>query len=312
MSKEILFLEPVFKERIWGGDLLAKSFGYDIPSAKTGECWAISAHEHGQSIVKNGSYKGIALGDLWHNHRELFGKAEGDKFPILTKILDATADLSVQVHPDDAYANKYENGEFGKTECWYIIDCKEDAELILGHHAKTREELESMLKNGEWDAFIRKINIKPGDFIFVPSGTVHAICEGTMILETQQSSDVTYRIYDYDRTDDTGNKRELHLDKSIDVITVPHEDVALQFETEKYGDLAVKNLVSTEFFTVEEWVIEGKGTKEHGENFLLFSVIEGEATLNNQVIKKGDHFMLPSGYGEMEVDGKAKLVVSYV
>ncbi|MFC0469821.1 mannose-6-phosphate isomerase, class I [Halalkalibacter kiskunsagensis] len=312
MSKEILFFEPVFKERIWGGDLLAKSFGYEIPSSKTGECWAISAHEHGQSVVKNGTYQGVTLGDLWSKHRELFGNAKGDKFPILTKILDATTELSVQVHPNDEYADKYENGEFGKTECWYIIDCKEDAELILGHHAKTKTELEEMLKNGRWDAFIRKIKIKKGDFIFVPSGTVHAICEGTMILETQQNSDVTYRIYDFDRTDDVGNKRDLHLDQSIDVITVPHEDVQLQFETVEYGDLAVTSFVKTDFFTVEEWNINGQGSKEHGENFLLVSVIEGEARLNNEPIQKGDHFMLPRGFGEIKVDGKAKLIVSYL
>ena len=197
MSLQPLFFEPVFKERIWGGEQL-KSFGYELPSTQTGECWAFAAHSNGQSIVKNGEYKGLSLGELWEDQRQLFGNIAGDRFPLLTKILDAAQDLSVQVHPDDEYGLKHE-GDLGKTECWYIIDCEEGAQIIYGHTAQTREDLATMIHEGKWDELLTKVPVKPGDFFFVPSGTVHAIGAGIVILETQQNSDTTYRVYDYDR-----------------------------------------------------------------------------------------------------------------
>ncbi len=229
---EPLFFEPVLQERIWGGEKLS-SFGYELSSDHTGECWAFSAHPNGPSIVKNGTYQGLSLADLWKEHRELFGNLEGETFPLLTKILDANDDLSVQVHPDDHYAKEHENGELGKTECWYIIDCEEDAELIFGHNAKSKEELDKMIDEGKWEDLLRVVKIKKGDFFYVPSGTVHALCKGTLVLETQQNSDTTYRLYDYHRKDAAGKERELHLGKSKDVIQVPFIPEPLSYEPKK-------------------------------------------------------------------------------
>src|SRR5690606_31738382 len=151
-------------------------------------------------------------------------KKPGDvrEYPLLVKILDAADDLSVQVHPNDSYAREVEGVPYGKTECWYVLSAEEGAELVLGHHAKTREELVQMMDQGEWDKLLRRIKVKAGDFIYVPSGTIHAIGKGIVILETQQSSDITYRVYDYDRRDSMGNKRELHLDRAREVTLVPH------------------------------------------------------------------------------------------
>ena len=140
------------------------------------------------------------------------------------KIIDAKEDLSIQVHPDDAYAGANENGSLGKTECWYVLDCKEDSALVVGHNAKTKEELTGMIREGKWKELLREVPVKKGDFIQIEPGTVHAIKGGLMILETQQNSDITYRVYDYDRLTD-GKPRQLHLDKSIDVITVPAKSV---------------------------------------------------------------------------------------
>lgn len=128
------------------------------------------------------------------------------------------------MHLNDEYANDNENGELGKTECWYIIDCKEGADMIYGHNASSKEELIQMVNNGEWNFLLRRVKIKPGDFFYVPSGTLHALCEDTLVLETHQSSDTTYHVYDYDLEDYKGNKRELHLEKAIDVSTVPYVD----------------------------------------------------------------------------------------
>ena len=193
-----LFLKPYFQEKMWGGKRLKTEFGYEIPSDTTGECWAISAHPHGPAVIENGPYQGLNLAELWQQHREVFGNAKGDVFPLLTKILDARDDLSVQVHPDDAYALKHE-GELGKTECWYVLAADEGAEMIYGHYAQTKAELKQLIEAGDWQHLLRRVPVKAGDFLYVPSGTVHAIGKGIMVLETQQSSDTTYRLYDFDR-----------------------------------------------------------------------------------------------------------------
>ncbi|MDA1476609.1 mannose-6-phosphate isomerase, class I [Bacillus changyiensis] len=316
MTKAPIFLRPEFKERIWGGTALRDQFGYDIPSNKTGECWAISAHPHGPNVVASGPYQGKTLAELWKNHRELFGGVEGDRFPLLTKILDANQDLSVQVHPDDDYAREHENGELGKTECWYIIDCKEDAELVYGHMARTKSELVTMVNSGDWDGLLRKIKIKPGDFYYVPSGTIHALCEGTLVLETQQSSDTTYRVYDYDRTDQNGEKRELHLTQAIDVTTVPHVDGHANQSTEIRQGITMKTLVEAEYFSVYNWNVDGLAELTQTAPFLLCSVIEGEAKLiqgdTTFSIQKGTNFILPAEANDFKLEGKCELIVSHI
>jgi mannose-6-phosphate isomerase len=315
MRREPIFLNPVFKERIWGGTALQEKFGYDIPSSQTGECWAISAHPHGQSVVREGEYAGLTLGELWVQHRELFGNAHGDTFPLLTKILDANADLSVQVHPDDDYAWIHENGEMGKTECWYIIDCKEGAELIYGHTAQSKDQLQEMIQNGEWDRLLRKIKIKPGDFFYVPSGTIHALGAGTLVLETQQSSDTTYRVYDYDRKDEKGNSRELHIEKAIDVTKVPHIDPEYKPNVISFDRVKVTNFIKEKYFTVQKWEIYGPCSFEQDQDFMLASVVDGTGQMICEAgtyrFQMGDHFILPSGFGRFQVNGQVKLIVSH-
>ena len=312
MTKEPLFLTQVFQERIWGGTALRDVFGYEIPNDKTGECWAISAHPNGMGYIKNGHYAGKSLKELWDRHRELFGGVPGDKFPLLTKILDANDDLSVQVHPDDAYANLNENGELGKTECWYIIDAKDDAELIFGHHANSPEEMRQMLERGEWERFLRRIKVKTGDFFYVPSGTVHALCQGTLILETQQSSDTTYRLYDYDRVDDSGHKRELHLEKSMDVIKTPHESHSVKPTVENVTGGTVTTYVKSDFFSVYKYNIKGEAVFTQDKPFLLVSVLSGQGRVNEYGLKKGDHFILPAEFGKFTIHGELELMVSHI
>ncbi|MBS4200425.1 mannose-6-phosphate isomerase, class I [Bacillus sp. FJAT-49732] len=313
---EPLFLQPVFQERIWGGTALKENFGYDIQSDHTGECWAISAHPNGPSVVKNGEYAGKTLIELWEKHSELFGNQQMKVFPLLTKILDANADLSVQVHPNDEYANVHEKGELGKTECWYIIDCKEGAELIYGHSAQTKEEFVSMIENNQWDQLLKRVPIKPGDFFYVPSGTIHALGEGTLVLETQQSSDTTYRLYDYDRPGQDGKPRELHIEKSIDVSMIPHQVSDFSPEVDTIPGAAITKFVESDYFTVYKWDVNGVAQFVQDQPFMLLSVLDGEAELSisekKYPVKKGDHFILPAGTGSFELDGKATLIVSHV
>lgn len=310
-----LFLKPVFKERIWGGTALLNQFGYEIPTELTGECWAISAHPNGPSVIENGPYTGITLDELWKKQPQLFGNPREEVFPVLTKILDANADLSVQVHPADEYAKIHENGDLGKTECWYILDCKEGADMIFGHNAKSKEELIQQIHEGKWSDLLRRVKIKPGDFFYVPSGTIHALCEGTLVLETQQSSDTTYRVYDYDRRDNEGNLRELHLEKAIDVSTVPHQETGVTPKVEKRENATVTTFIESEFFSVYKWDIHGKTSFSQGRHYLLVSVVDGEGTLihagERYPLKKGTHFILPVGFGEFELDGNVELIVSH-
>ena len=315
MSGKVFFFEPIFKEKIWGGGRL-KDFGYDIPSDKVGECWGISSHPNGQSVVKNGEYMGKTLGELWEGHRELFGGIMGEKFPILVKIIDANDDLSVQVHPGDEYGPEHENGELGKTECWYILDCQRDTELIYGIKANYREELNEMMDKGQWDRLLQTISIKKGDFLYVPSGTVHALKAGTLILEIQQNSDTTYRLYDYDRRDEQGNLRELHIQKSKDVIEVPFINRQPIPEIVTIDGITKTKFIESQYFTVEKYEVNGQVHLVNGNPFMLMSVIEGEGSLSidGEVYKitKGDHFMLSAQVNKFSLDGSISIIVSYL
>lgn len=313
---EPLFLKPLFMDRIWGGTKLKDEFGYEIPSQNTGECWAISSHENGDCEILNGEYKGYKLSRLWNNHRDLFGNIEGDKFPLLTKILDANDNLSVQVHPNDDYAKVNENGELGKTECWYIIDCDDNAEMIFGHNAKSKEELEEMIKNDNWDDLLRKVKIKKGDFFYVPSGTIHALCKGTLVLETQQNSDTTYRVYDYDRVDNSGNKRELHVDKSIDVSIVPHKEENSNYNIKENENYKLTTFVSNDFFSVHKLDTFGKCNFNHDKPFTLFSILDGRGKIvcsnNEYKLNKGDNFILSSSIKTLSIDGNMEIICSHI
>lgn len=306
---ELLFLEPVFKEAIWGGTRLKEAFGYDIPSDTTGECWAISAHENGECRVAGGPYDGCSLSSLWKENKSLFGGYPGDKFPLLVKIIDAKEDLSIQVHPDDVYAGLHENGSFGKTECWYILDCAPVGEIVIGHHAKNREEMEAMVRDGQWKEFVRNQPIKKGDFFQIEPGCVHAIKGGTLILETQQSSDITYRLYDYDRLSD-GKPRQLHTEQSIAVIKAPfEEDKTTPERTEEEGAVRT-HLVTCQFYSVDKYEIEGVFAKKFQKYFTNVSVISGSGLVNGIPLKAGQHFIIPADSGECRFEGTMTIICS--
>ncbi|MFD2922384.1 mannose-6-phosphate isomerase, class I [Halobacillus naozhouensis] len=314
MYNEPIFLQPEFKERIWGGTKLNEIFNYDIPSETTGECWGISGHANGANRIKNGPLQGKTLAEAWSHHRELFDNEEGEEFPLLVKILDSKKDLSVQVHPNDEYARDVEQQNYGKTECWYVIDCEEGAEIIFGHHAKSQEQLAAMVEQSQWNDLLHRIPVKPGDFYYVPSGTIHAIGEGIQILETQQSSDITYRVYDYDRTDKNGEKRELHLDRSLDVTNVPHVNPVLERTQWSEDGIDKEKLVEETYFTVHHWTLQDKSHRITSENYQLFSVLDGEGTLTTDKgifsFVKGDHFIIPATVESYMLEGTASFITS--
>lgn len=309
--KKILHLEPVLHEKIWGGTELRDQFGYAIPSDHTGECWAISGHPNGDCRVTNPEFGGQTLGQLFRTRRELFGNIPGDVFPLLVKIIDARQDLSIQVHPDDAYAKVHENGSLGKTECWYVLDSKPGTTVIIGHNAGTREEMRQMVAEGKWNQLLRQVPLRRGDFFQINPGCLHALKGGSLILETQQSSDVTYRFYDYDRLEN-GKKRELHIEKSLDVTTVPFVPDRTVPETETVGDAKITHLVTCPFYSVYRAVLHGAAGLTFRAPFVNVSIIGGEGTLDGEPVKKGDHMVLTANYGPCRLEGNMELVYSYI
>lgn len=296
---------------VWGGSRLRTEFGYDIPDDHTGECWAVSAHPNGDCTVKNGVYKGKSLSWLWKNRRELFGNRREEAFPLLIKIIDAKDDLSIQVHPDDEYAKANENGALGKTECWYILDCKENATIVIGHNAKDKDELKDMIEQKRWSELIKVRPIKKGDFFQITPGTVHAIKAGTMLLETQQNSDITYRLYDYDRLD-KGKPRQLHIEKSIDVIKCPHTDTPVGGKTIKKETYEIQELIKCRYYTVKKLKIWGACDFIQDKDFMNFSIIQGEGEIDGNHLSKGDNFIIPYGYGQFSLNGDMEIIISYL
>ena len=306
----VLKMKPVFKEMIWGGHKLRDVYGYDIPSDNTGECWAISAHKNGDCLIAGGEFDGKSLSWLFDNHRELFGGIEGNQVPLLVKIIDAKNDLSVQVHPNDEYAGEHEHS-LGKTECWYVLQADEGTNMVMGHHAKSKEEFVKAIEEDDYDNLLNKFQIKKGDFFYIPSGTLHAIFSGSLIYEAQQSSDITYRVYDYHRKDKDGNERQLHVQQSIDVTNISADaDQQKEFVSVPLENGTRTCMVESEFFKVYSYKMTGKNTVANDAPFQMVSVIDGEGTLNGDAVKKGDHFVICSDQKETNFDGNMEVMIT--
>lgn len=307
MKGQILKMQPVFQEKLWGGNRLDTVFHYDIPSDHTGECWAISGHPGGESPVVG---TGKTLAQLWKEQPELFGNLPGDIFPLLIKIIDARQDLSIQVHPNDAYAKVNENGSLGKTECWYVLDCDEGATIIIGHNAASKKEMAQMVEENRWSELLREVPIHKGDFFQIDPGCLHAIKGGTLILETQQSSDVTYRFYDYGRLEN-GKPRQLHIRQSLDVTEAPFVESKPEQKTFTQGGAEVTHLVTCPYYSVYHATLKGKATFSWDQPFVNVSILSGEGTLDGTPVKMGDHLVITANYGEMELKGSMELIYSH-
>lgn len=308
---QLIWLEPVFHGKIWGGRRLEAVYGYHIPAGPVGECWAISAHPNGVCRIAEGPFAGQTLAWLWDNHRELFGNLEGDVFPLLIKILDAEGDLSIQVHPDDTYAAEHEHGSLGKKECWYVLDAAPNGTIIVGQRAHDRAEFAQMVEEGRWDDLLNEVPIKAGDFFQIDPGTVHAIKAGTLILETQQSSDITYRVYDYDRTGDDGKPRPLHIAQSIDVVNYEAEAPTSGTVTAPEVD-GITRLATTDRYTVERVRVNGPRTLAQTHPFCCISVIDGAGAICGRAVHAGSHLLAPSTVEALELDGEMTLICSWV
>ena len=314
---ELLKLKPVFKEMIWGGGKLGTVYGKPIPSDRTGESWEAAEHKNGCSLVDGGRYDGMkiteALGDM-NGMGALNAGAE--KFPLLIKFIDANDKLSVQVHPDDAYAAELEQGELGKTEMWYILDAAPGARLIYGFDRDvTREEYADAIKEGRLNELLNFVDARKGDVFFIPAGRVHAICDGLLIAEIQQNSDTTYRLFDWNRVDKNGNPRQLHIEKGVKVSDVASSKGKERTEPLEYaaGGAKISMLAMCRYFAAERGSVSGEARFECGSgSFCIFTVLEGEGRIAGSAAKAGDSFIMPAGFGEYAVSGEVTYIRSYV
>jgi mannose-6-phosphate isomerase len=307
---ELLFLEPIFKEKIWGGNRLKKVFNYNIPNDSVGEAWCISGHPHGSTTIKNGKFQNITLAQVWEQQPKLFANNISRPFPLLVKIIDAHQDLSVQVHPNDNYANIHEN-ESGKSECWYVLDTLKNSQIVYGHNATTKDEFINLATTANWNKLLIQTKINVGDFFAVPTGVVHALGAGGLILEIQQSSDVTYRIFDYERKDSNGNLRELQFSKAMDVINIPHIDNnTTPTFTRLSADNYITHLTSNDYFQIKKLVVQGSIRYPNSYKYLLISAVKGQATINGYEVKNGDHFIVPNNTHTLEINGNIELIIT--
>ena len=310
--QKVLILQGKFVDKVWGGSRLKDEFGYDIDSDKVGEYWAISGMDELSSVVINGDLAGQSLKEIYKNNKELFGDRDDESFPLLIKIIDASDDLSIQVHSDDEMGKKLENSR-GKTECWYILN-DNPASIVYGLNADSKEEAVEKIENKNWDDVLKEVPANKGDFFFVPAGTVHAIKKGCLILEIQQASDVTYRLYDYDRPGKDGNLRDLHIEKSLEAIKL--NQVSNEQTTQESNNIKITKLTENEFFEVRKLEINGHKELVRASDYLLESVIEGAGILRvdgeEYNIKKGDFFILTNGVSSYEFDGELTIIESNI
>lgn len=302
---EPMFMDPEFKETLWGGTKIMTVFSKKIPSAHTGESWEVAARENGNSKIRNGKLAGKTLAEAIEEYPvEVLGYSVMGKrsyqFPLLVKIIDADDDLSIQVHPNDEQAVTLEGPQgSGKTEMWYVIDAEPDAQLIYGLKKNmTKEQFAEAIANGTLEDHVNYVPVTKGDCFFIPAGTLHAIGQGILIAEIQQNSDTTYRVYDYDRRDDNGNPRQLHIEKALEVTDLSG--------VKGDGKTDINEGVICPYFQVYRRNLRGiQEIAVSSEHFQMVMILEGSGKIDGIPFKKGDTILLPAAGETVGMEGRA-------
>ena len=283
-----------------------------MPEGEIGESWDIACHPNGIGIVANGELKGKRFDEIISEfgHDLVGSKVSTEKFPLLVKLINSKEKLSVQVHPGDEYAKRVEN-EFGKTEAWYVVDAKPGAKLIVGTKNCNKATFAKAIEEGKSEDYLNVIEVKKGDCFLINSGLVHAICEGLIIAEIQQNSDVTYRVYDY------GRPREIHVEKSLDVINF---DLAAEnlsnHEVVEFEGFSKINFCENEYFGMQKFNIKKEWTDcSNEEKFFILTCVDGKGTIEgkefSEEIKMGDSYLIPAKLGNYSVKGELEVIKSY-
>jgi mannose-6-phosphate isomerase len=292
----VLLFEPIFQERIWGGRRLHDEFGKDLPAGcKIGESWELVDRPEAQSMVRTGRFRGSSLHDLWLNHqKEIFGELpDAPRFPLLIKLLDARETLSLQVHPPARLAPQL-NGET-KTEFWYVAKADKDAKIYAGlREAVSSVEFARSVTEGKVAEHIHEISVKEGDGMFLPAGRFHAIGAGNLLVEIQQNSDTTYRVYDWDRVDDTGKPRQLHIEQALQ--SIDFNDCRPEL-IKPAGEV----LISSSLFDIQKWNLAEPRELSPAGKFAIVCVLAGNLNLGSTEIRPGDLCLLPAQSDDREI-----------
>lgn len=318
---KILKLSPTIKDYIWGGTRLSREFEMISFTDRQAEAWVLSCHGDGECTVENTEFKGRILSDVLKNEgKDYLGTncSKYENFPILIKLIDAKDNLSVQVHPDDEYALRVE-GEYGKTEAWYIMDCDEDAEIIYGFKKDiTKEDFRKSVEENTLTDYVNRVKVKKGDIFFIQAGTLHAICKGILLAEVQQNSNTTYRVYDYGRLQN-GKPRELHIEKALDVTSTKALDASGKpmGETTDKGGYKETLLTKCNIFSMKRLDVEERAEVVADEkSFVSLVALEGNGVVMHEdtcvTLYKGDSLFIPAGLGKVEILGSVTVLESRV
>ena len=309
-------LSPAFKDYLWGGTRLRDDYGKQCDFEKIAESWELSCHKDGQSVIADGEDKGLTLSQYIEKHgKGVLGNDCGrfESFPILIKLIDAKDNLSVQVHPNNEYAQRVE-GEYGKTEMWYIVDCDEGAELLYGFKSEiSKEEFASRIADNTLLEVTQSVPVHKGDVFFIEAGTLHAIGKGILIAEIQQNSNTTYRIYDYGRVGKDGKPRELHVEKAKDVTRLAPAKPYPEQQAVQHEGYTSRLLSKCEYFTTSVLDIESKAAltaDDKSFNSLLF--LEGEGDVDGIPFKKGESVFITASHGKYVINGRCKAILTTV
>ena len=321
-----LKFEPILKQTLWGGDKIIPFKHLDETLPNVGESWEVSAVEGSESVVANGADKGYTLPEMVRKYKdELVSEANyarfGSKFPLLIKFIDAKLDLSIQVHPGDELAKKRHNS-FGKNEMWYVIAADKGAKLISGFSEEiTPKEYKDRVHNGTFAEVLQTCTIEPGDVFYVPAGRVHGIGAGAFVAEIQQTSDITYRIFDYNRKDKDGKSRDLHTSQAMDAINFSDVQDDFRTEYERIQNEPVE-MVASPYFTTSVYDMTEEITCDYSEldSFVIFICVEGSCRLtddnqNEITLRAGETVLLPAAVQEVTIvpeGGRVKLLETYV
>lgn len=310
-------LEPVFKEIIWGGNRLKRDYNKVSDNSNIAESWELTVRDDGMNKIVGGEFDGCTMAEyIEKNGFSVVSNKELDRFPLLIKFIDAEDNLSIQVHPDDEYAMEKANS-LGKTEMWYVIDAKPNAKLVYGLKSGCSvETLKEAINNGTVEGQLNFVNVKKGDVFFIPSGLVHAIGAGILLAEIQQNSNITYRVYDYNRIGKDGKPRELHIEDALNVIVnrTETEIDKIRFSTNAKN---ANSLATCEFFTVEKFFIDGvcefSASAESFNSVLCLDGI-GEIEYNGEKfpVSKGDSYFIPANIGDYKINGKLEIIISKI
>lgn len=309
----LLKLRPIGKDYLWGGERLKKEYGKDINITPLAETWECSVHPDGMSIIVGGEFDGKTLAEVVEKNPDFLGEKNKNEFPILVKFIDAAENLSVQVHPNDVYA-KLNEGQNGKTEMWYILDAAADSFLIYGFEAEySKETIRRAAENGTLMNYLHKEKVQKGDTVFIPAGTVHAIGKGLLIAEIQENSNVTYRIYDYDRIDKNGNKRELHIDKALEVMNTNKAPKLTKYSVLNNDEYSERMLCKCDCFQTNHILIKRlyeSYVDSSGCEIILCIDGEGNIFSDGCEVKfgKGDCIFITSDTGRYVIKGGSELL----